>query len=99
MRTEHLEYLLDIAETKSFSKTADNFLTSHQVISKAMSSLENELSVHIFERTHSGVKFTEIGLEIYKYAKEMLDSRGKMLATISAYNSHILTGRHRSTLC
>ena len=68
MRTEHLEYLTDIYETQSFSKTAENFLTSHQVISKAMNNLENELNAQIFERAYSGVKFTDIGLKVYKYA-------------------------------
>ena len=53
MRTEHLEYLTDIYETQSFSKTAENFLTSHQVISKAMNNLENELNAQIFERAYS----------------------------------------------
>lgn len=50
MRTEHLEYVVDIYETQSFSQTAENFLTSHQVVSKAVSNLENELNVQIFER-------------------------------------------------
>ena len=93
MRTEHLEYLTDIYETQSFSKTAENFLTSHQVISKAMNNLENELNAQIFERAYSGVKFTDIGLKVYKYAKDMLESRDKMLAAISENNLHILEGQ------
>lgn len=93
MRTEHLEYVVDIYETQSFSQTAENFLTSHQVVSKAVSNLENELNVQIFERAYSGVKFTDIGLKVYKYAKDMLESRDKMLAAISENNSHILEGQ------
>lgn len=93
MRTEHLEYVVDIYETQSFSQTAENFLTSHQVVSKAVSNLENELNVQIFERNYNGVIFTDIGLRIYEYAKEMLESRDKMLQTIAESNAQISIGR------
>ena len=93
MRTEHLEYVVDIYETQSFSQTAENFLTSHQVVSKAVSNLEHELNVQIFERNYNGVIFTDIGLRIYEYAKEMLESRDKMLQTIAESNAQISIGR------
>ena len=93
MRTEHLEYVVDIYETQSFSQTAENFLTSHQVVSKAVSNLENELNVQIFERNYNGVIFTDIGLRIYEYAKEMLENRNKMLQTIAESNAQISNGR------
>lgn len=93
MRTEHLEYLVDIYETKSFSKTADNFLTSHQVISKAMTNLENELDVQIFKRAYNGVSLTDIGVVVFLYAKEMLLSREKMLKTIADNRADNLRGK------
>ena len=40
MRTEYLEYLIDLHETLSLSKTANNFFTSHQVINNGIKALE-----------------------------------------------------------
>lgn len=84
MRTEHLEYLVSLKETESFSKTSEIFLTSHQVISKAISNLEDELNIQILERTHRGVRFTTFGLIVYKYAEEILRNQSQLLQEISA---------------
>lgn len=59
MRTEHLEYLLDLQKTLSMTKTAENYFTSHQVINNAIKSLEEELNITILFRTHTGVIFSD----------------------------------------
>ena len=45
MRTEHLEYLLDLKETSSLSKTAEKYFTSHQVINNAIKSVSTSRSL------------------------------------------------------
>lgn len=85
MRTEHLEYLLDLYETLSLSKTANNFFTSHQVINNAIKSLESEFNVQILNRTHRGIHFTKAGLLIYNYAKEVVSGKQKLLNNLSPY--------------
>lgn len=85
MRTEHLEYLLDLAKTLSLTKTAENFFTSHQVINNAIKSLEKELDVIILDRTSKGITFTEAGLLVYAYAQKTISEKNILLDSLSPY--------------
>lgn len=95
MRTEHLEYLLDLQKTLSLTKTAENYFTSHQVISNAVKSLENELNVTILYRTHKGVLFSDAGMLICDYAKKMAQEQQLLLTNLTPYferNQELLKG-------
>ena len=85
MRTEHLEYLLDLQKTLSLTKTADNFFTSHQVINNAIKSLEKELEVKILLRSPKGVTFTAEGDHVCQFASDIVQRREQLLLTISPY--------------
>lgn len=85
MRSEQLEYLVDLKDTLSLSKTAENFFTSHQVISNAIKNLEKELGVILLDRTHRGITFTEAGLLVCQYARETLADRHKLTNSLLPY--------------
>lgn len=72
MRIEQLMYLVDIAKTKSFSKTAQNFYITQQGASDAIKKLEKEFNVILFNRTKQGVFLTEIGRSFVETAQEMI---------------------------
>jgi len=72
MRTEYLEYLLDLEKTKSLSKTAMNYYTSHQCINYAISSLEDEFAIKILSKNNRGIEFTEAGRAFLNFAKQIL---------------------------
>ncbi len=72
MRIEQLMYLVDIAKTKSFSKTAQNFYITQQGASDAIKKLEKEFNVVLFNRTKQGVFLTEIGRSFVETAQEMV---------------------------
>ena len=72
MRIEQLMYLVDIAKTKSFSKTAQNFYITQQGASDAIKKLEKEFNVILFNRTKQGVFLTEIGRSFEETAQEMI---------------------------
>ena len=72
MNLHHLEYFKVIAETKNFT-TASNILSVTQpALSKAISKLEEELEVSLFEREGRNIKITNFGEAFLKYADSAL---------------------------
>ncbi|MDO4280238.1 MAG: LysR family transcriptional regulator [Peptococcaceae bacterium] len=69
MKTESLAYFLDLSQTRSLSQTAEHFYTSHQVISKSIKALENELNVKLIITNNQGTSLTEAGELLTRYAK------------------------------
>lgn len=78
MKTEHLEYLIDIAVSGSLSKTADRFFTSHQVVKKAIKHLENELHVKLIDTNNQGTVLTEAGHIFLLYSQKVLQLTGDL---------------------
>ncbi len=80
MNLQQLEYFKVITETKNFT-TASNLLSVTQpALSKAISKLEEELDVELFQREGRNIKTTEFGEVFLKYAQSALDEieRGKL---------------------
>lgn len=61
MDVRSMEYFHAVAQTRSFSKAASQLYVSRQAVSKAMSDLENEVGVPLFQRGFNGVELTEDG--------------------------------------
>lgn len=79
MNLQQLEYFKVIAETKNFT-TASNILSVTQpALSKAISNLEQELELSLFEREGRSIKITSFGSVFLEYASKALDEieRGK----------------------
>ena len=79
MNLQQLEYFKVIAEIKNFT-TASNILSVTQpALSKAISKLEEELDVALFEREGRNIKITKFGEVFLKYADSALREieRGK----------------------
>lgn len=73
MQIEQLEYIVSVAENKSFSKAAQVLHISQSAISQSIIKLEVELGVQIFERSNTGVNPTEEGTQLIKFASESLE--------------------------
>ncbi len=83
MQIEYFKYLVDLAETKSLSQTAERFFMTHQAISKAIKKIEHDFSVNLLIRTKKGIELTDAGkifinksleiLEKYKELNELLE--------------------------
>lgn len=83
MQMEYFKYLVDLAETKSLSQTAERFFMTHQAISKAIKKIEHDFSVNLLIRTKKGIELTDAGkifinksyeiLEKYKELNELLE--------------------------
>ena len=83
MRTEQLKYLVDVAETKSMSKTAERMFVSPQAVSQSIKQLETELDIELFVRNSQGVSLTKLGEGIVEKAKAMLREEQAMSQMIA----------------
>ena len=59
MEIRNLEYFLEVARTKSFTKAAQNLFITQPTISRMIKNLEDELEVELFERLGKGVELTD----------------------------------------
>lgn len=96
MRLEQLRYLIELWRTRSFSKAAENVFITQPSLSTAISSLEEELGVKLFERSRTGVYPTSVGEEIIKIASEILQREKRIYDIAKGGNNiadqiHILT--------
>lgn len=56
-----LKYFLAVARTLNFTKAADELYVSHSTVSRAISALEKDFGVVLFERDNRSVTLTEAG--------------------------------------
>lgn len=61
MKTEHIPFLLTIANTGSINKASVKLNYPVQKLSTIMTNVENEFNAHFFERGHHGIILTEEG--------------------------------------
>lgn len=73
MNLQQLEYFKVIAETKNFTIASNILLVTQPALSKAISKLEEELNVPLFEREGRNIKITKFGEVFLKYAESALN--------------------------
>lgn len=72
MTKQQLEYFVESVKYGSMSIAAEYLHVTPQAISKAIKSLEQELSCKLFERDNLGVSLTQLGEEFYSIANNIL---------------------------
>ena len=77
-----LKYFLRICEENNISKAAQGLFLTQQGLSKAIISLEKELTVPLFYRTSEGMVLTKYGEAIKEEAQRILSSENKMRESI-----------------
>lgn len=68
----HIKYAVEIADTRSISRAAENLYTSQPNLSRAIKDLEKDLSITIFKRTSKGISVTPEGEQFLEYAREIV---------------------------
>ena len=63
MNIAHLKYVVEIANTNSISKAAENLYMNQPNLSRAIKSLEEEIGIEIFIRSSKGIRITPEGEE------------------------------------
>lgn len=61
MKTEHMEYILEVARCRSISAAAKRLYMGQTTLSAIVNAVERELNIKIFQRTHKGVRLTPDG--------------------------------------
>lgn len=74
MDVRQLEYFIEVARQKSFSKAAEAIYISQPSISKAIRELESELGVVLFYRNTKFVELTDNGEAILEQAQQIISS-------------------------
>ncbi|MDH4467367.1 MAG: LysR family transcriptional regulator [Bacteriovoracaceae bacterium] len=73
MSIEKLKYYSVVVETKNLRKAAELLGITSGSLSKAVSTLEKELSVKLIRPEGRGIDITKEGLEVYKKSKKLLE--------------------------
>ena len=66
-----LDTFVCVAEAGSFNKAAEELFISAPAVIKQINSLEQEVRLRLFVRTHRGLTLTEAGKSLYKDALYM----------------------------
>ena len=73
MKLQQLRYVVKVAECGSVTEASRRLFVSQPSITASIRDLENEMGVHIFERTNKGVIVSEEGETFLGYARQVLD--------------------------
>ena len=86
---KHLETFCRIAGLKSFSRAADDLLLTQPTVSGHILSLEQFLSLRLFDRTSREVRLTKAGKVFLEYATKILSLRKDLLNALSEFSEGI----------
>lgn len=67
-----LQYIVAVAEHKSFSKGAEACFAEQSTVSHQVKLVEDRLGTHIFRKKSQPIEVTPDGEEIVRHAKEIL---------------------------
>lgn len=73
MKLQQLRYVVKVAECGSITEASRRLFVSQPSVTASIRDLENEMGVHIFERTNKGVIVSEEGETFLGYARQVLD--------------------------
>lgn len=74
MNLQHLEYIIEIDNSGSISKAAQNLFVSQPYLSKILREVEDEYHISIFTREKQGISLTEAGRLFVDMAKDLLNN-------------------------
>lgn len=74
MELRQLQYTLQIAADKNFSRAAEKLHIAQPSLSQQLSKLEKELGVMLFQRNTSTVELTHAGASFVEHAQKIMDA-------------------------
>ena len=84
MNLRDLEYICAVADLKHFGRAAESCHVSQPTLSGQIKKLEEQLGVTLFERSHKGIRVTDIGEDIISIAREARDAAQRIKAAAAA---------------
>ncbi|TGV02190.1 LysR family transcriptional regulator, partial [Mesorhizobium sp. M00.F.Ca.ET.186.01.1.1] len=83
MDIRQLQYFVEVAKQRNFTKAANALHVSQPSISKMMKALEEELGVVLLDRSERKMELTEAGELVYGYATKVLQLMEGMSSSIA----------------
>jgi len=87
MHIETLKIFCDLAELRSFSKTAEKHLLSQSAISQQLAQLELAYKCQLINRKKRPIELTKAGQLLYKAATDMLERYEQLKSELNAMKS------------
>lgn len=87
MHIETLKIFCDLADLRSFSKTAEKHLLSQSAVSQQVAHLELTLKCQLLDRAKRPLELTAAGGLLYKASKEIFDRYEQMKSELNALKS------------
>lgn len=84
MRTEYLQYLLEVNSAGTISAAANKLYLRQSTLSAIISTLEDEIGVKIFTRSRRGVSPTPEGELVLAYAEEVIRRSNALREALSS---------------
>ncbi|MEE4492928.1 LysR family transcriptional regulator [Streptomyces sp. NPDC050529] len=84
MELQQMRYVIAVAETKNFTRAAEQCLVVQSALSHQIARLERELGARLFERTSRRVRLTAAGEAFLPAARQALDAADRARAEVAA---------------
>ena len=94
MQFESLKVFCDLAETESFTKTAQINSVSQSAVSQTISALERHFKSLLIERSKKNFRLTTEGEVLYHYSKEILQTYDAIHSRMQEIK-HVISGEIR----
>ena len=91
MQFESLKVFCDLAETESFTKTAQINSVSQSAVSQTISALERHFNALLIERSKRNFRLTAEGEVLYRYGKELLQTYDAIHSRMQEMK-HVISG-------
>ena len=79
-----LQYIVAVAEHKSFSKGAEACFAEQSTVSHQVKLVEDRLGIHIFRKKSQPIEVTVEGVEVVRQAKEILEKVEELVKPFKA---------------
>lgn len=84
--------LIVLAETGSFTKTAQKLFITQPAVSQQITALEEDLQFSVVIREHNKIKLTTAGKQLVKFAKQLDLESQKVIASLRTGTEHLKMG-------
>lgn len=92
MNIQQLEYLIAVDKYKHFGNAAQACFITQPTLSAMIQKFEDELDVKIFDRTTHPIRTTDVGIEIIREAKKVIDAINELKSKANLLNN-VLAGK------
>ena len=90
MNINQLKYFITVAETRNFTRAAEQFFVSQTAITQQIHALEHSLDVTLFDRSRRPIELTPAGKAFLREAKSILERVSSAVAKTRAASTGIV---------